>query len=394
MPPKKSTTQKKRTTTNDTNSDEDKHVVLKDVSSHLHLIINYKNIVKGQTGKIDMGKEVTYIGLNRTRGRGIVLGIGTEEDCNNLLRVLEANNVSKSGDDAEPALVIDESQGDSDEECGSEEFEVQEIDETDDINKTTRPHSSTRDTDNSSLNKSSSKNNKRPLSSTNKSSDNDENLSPTKRSKSDDDDGTYAYLRGRVATLTAENKKLKDKIIEMETSWMRKLIQFTYTFEDLLFIVDIAVILIMIDFLFLARPDPGTIEYFSTVVEICTGGRNDNDRKADKLEQIMSVLAVTEDELENQLDKKSVRNTCRKIVRLLFSTQLKDPDISFNELNKKYKTKIAAIRDYGRLMLPIEGSQFTDGELNNAMASDFYQRDRNLRLSGGVNNNENDAEDN
>ncbi|CAF0881257.1 unnamed protein product [Adineta steineri] len=149
---------------------------------------------------------------------------GTEEDCNNLLHVLEVNNVSKSNDDAEQALMIDESQGDSDEESGSEGFEDPETDETDDINKTIRINSRSR-------------NNKRPLASTNKSSDNDENLSSTKRSKSDDDDGTYAYLRGRVATLTAENKKLKDKFIEIETSWMRKLTQFICAFENLLFIV-------------------------------------------------------------------------------------------------------------------------------------------------------------
>ncbi|CAF4249358.1 unnamed protein product, partial [Adineta steineri] len=148
----------------------------------------------------------------------------TEEDCNNLLHVLEVNNVSKSNDDAEQALMIDESQGDSDEESGSEGFEDPETDETDDINKTIRINSRSR-------------NNKRPLASTNKSSDNDENLSSTKRSKSDDDDGTYAYLRGRVATLTAENKKLKDKFIEIETSWMRKLTQFICAFENLLFIV-------------------------------------------------------------------------------------------------------------------------------------------------------------
>ncbi len=30
-------------------------------------------------------------------------------------------------------------------------------------------------------------------------------------------------------------------------------------------------------------------------------------------------------------------------------------------------------------MHPVEGSQFTDGELNNAMGSDFYQRDRNIK---------------
>ena len=35
--------------------------------------------------------------------------------------------------------------------------------------------------------------------------------------------------------------------------------------------------------------------------------------------------------------------------------------------------------DFGRLMHPIESSKFTNGELNNAMGSDFYQRDRGLK---------------
>ena len=36
--------------------------------------------------------------------------------------------------------------------------------------------------------------------------------------------------------------------------------------------------------------------------------------------------------------------------------------------------------DYGRLMHPLESAKFTDGELNNAMGSDFYQRDHGVKL--------------
>ncbi|CAF3812944.1 unnamed protein product [Adineta steineri] len=45
------------------------------------------------------------------------------------------------------------------------------------------------------------------------------------------------------------------------------------------------------------RPDPGTIKYFSTIVSICPGEDiNFEDNKGDKLENIMTVLALSEDE--------------------------------------------------------------------------------------------------
>lgn len=43
-------------------------------------------------------------------------------------------------------------------------------------------------------------------------------------------------------------------------------------------------------------------------------------------------------------------------------------------------------------MHPAESLKFTDGELNNAMGSDFYQRDRNLKQQK-LGSNENTGDD-
>lgn len=43
-------------------------------------------------------------------------------------------------------------------------------------------------------------------------------------------------------------------------------------------------------------------------------------------------------------------------------------------------------------MHPAESLKFTDGELNNAMGSDFYQRDRELKQRGEESTEKNDPE--
>ena len=48
--------------------------------------------------------------------------------------------------------------------------------------------------------------------------------------------------------------------------------------------------------------------------------------------------------------------------------------------------------EYGRLTHPAESLKFTDGELNNAMGSDFYQRDRGLKQRKRESIGSNDAE--
>jgi hypothetical protein len=100
-----------------------------------------------------------------------------------------------------------------------------------------------------------------------------------------------------------------------------------------------------------ARPDPVTIDYFATVASICTGADNDHDdNKGDKLADIMLVLAMSEHELDKCTDAKSIRITCRNIVRALFKKDLADHSVQFGTLLKcnKKKKVIAAIR--GRLI--------------------------------------------
>lgn len=53
-----------------------------------------------------------------------------------------------------------------------------------------------------------------------RTNENSENVSVSKRSKVNDD-SSDKYLRGRILSLQEENKKLKEKIEDMESNWMR-----------------------------------------------------------------------------------------------------------------------------------------------------------------------------
>ncbi|CAF4091160.1 unnamed protein product, partial [Adineta steineri] len=96
------------------------------------------------------------------------------------------------------------------------------------------------------------------------------------------------------------------------------------------------------------RPDPGTIKYFSTIVSICTEEDIDfEDNKGDKLENIMTVLALSEDELQECYDEHSIRNTCRKVLNKVFNNGLLDPTFRYGTIlnEKKYKKRLVAIHD-------------------------------------------------
>jgi len=96
----------------------------------------------------------------------------------------------------------------------------------------------------------------------------------------------------------------------------------------------------------LARPDPVTINYFAHIVNLCVGeGTDYEDEKGDKLEKIINILALSEAELQEYTDSKSIRSTCRKLVRVVFKQQLADPDIAFGNIlkDKGHKAKVAAI---------------------------------------------------
>lgn len=58
----------------------------------------------------------------------------------------------------------------------------------------------------------------------------------------------------------------------------------------------------------------------------------------------MATLALSESELDECTDSKSIRSTCRKLVRRVFQKQLADPNIHFGKVLKKKSKKVAAIR--------------------------------------------------
>ena len=94
----------------------------------------------------------------------------------------------------------------------------------------------------------------------------------------------------------------------------------------------------------LARPDPGTIEYFAKIVSIYSGADKDYEESiGDKLAKLMDVLAVSEEQLLECTDVKSIRSTCRKVVRLVFKQALSDENTPFGSVLRE-KRMMAAIR--------------------------------------------------
>lgn len=97
-------------------------------------------------------------------------------------------------------------------------------------------------------------------------------------------------------------------------------------------------------FSIIARPDPVTIDYFSKIVSICTGQATGfEEDKGEKLAVIMDTLAMSEDELTQCTDPKSIRSTCRRIVRIVFKKELENAQVHFRSVLQQEK-KIAAIR--------------------------------------------------
>lgn len=73
---------------------------------------------------------------------------------------------------------------------------------------------------------------------------------------------------------------------------------------------------------------------------------NNEQSREEQMKKVMEILAVSEDELDECTDPKSIRSTCRKLVRLIFKDKLVDAGVHFGHLlkNKDYKDIFAAIR--------------------------------------------------
>ncbi|CAF2108254.1 unnamed protein product [Rotaria magnacalcarata] len=340
MPAKKNKSKQKPTKLRETN--QNKYILLRDIDTLTQLMVDYDRVSSNKNAKINVAAEVIYTKTDQSVGHGTVLTIGSKEECQELLDALEKHNTMKSKEDIQPIVTIDDHE------------EIQEIEderEQQSITKSSNASPVIEHVNNKTTvsNESPSPKNKRSLLLTNKDLNvSEENASASKRSKSEDKSNDYQ--RARIMILQEKCEKLQERIEEMENNWM-------------------------------PRPDPITINYFAKIVSICTGEKSDdNDVKSDKLIDIMEILTLSEIELGECTDKKSIRNTCRKLVRRVFQTELADSTIQFGKILKKQAAKVVAIRKYGRLMHPAESLKFTDGDLNNAMGSDFYQRDRELKL--------------
>ena len=75
MSPKTKKVQK--TTTNDNKKmEEEKSVLLRDLTTNVLLIVPYGNISTNKGTKIGVGSQVPYMAEDRARGRGTILLIG------------------------------------------------------------------------------------------------------------------------------------------------------------------------------------------------------------------------------------------------------------------------------------------------------------------------------
>ncbi|CAM4791828.1 unnamed protein product [Rotaria magnacalcarata] len=324
MPAKKNKSKQKPTKLRETN--QNKYILLRDIDTLTQLMVDYDRVSSNKNAKINVAAEVIYTKTDQSVGHGTVLTIGSKEECQELLDALEKHNTMKSKEDIQPIVTIDDHE------------EIQEIEdesEQQSITKSSNASPVIEHVNNKTTvsNESPSPKNKRSLPLTNKDLNvSEENASASKRLKSEDKSNDYQ--RARIMILQEKCEKLQERIEEMENNWM-------------------------------PRPDPITINYFAKLF-LYVLERN--------------RMIMIEIELGECTDKKSIRNTCRKLVRRVFQTELADSTIQFGKILKKQAAKVVAIRKYGRLMHPAESLKFTDGELNNAMGSDFYQRDRELKL--------------
>ena len=155
-----------------------------------------------------------------------------------LLQVLEKGDDPVETDDREAPLHIDDVEQRSESESEAEDFDQPTQQQNTSLNaKQSSDRSKTADNSNNTSEVPPASepsfllivsiwiphaiDKKRTLPLTTKSSNiPDENTNQAKRHKSDEH--ADIYLRGRIQAVQEENKRLRDKIEEMETTWMRK----------------------------------------------------------------------------------------------------------------------------------------------------------------------------
>lgn len=80
---------------------------------------------------------------------------------------------------------------------------------------------------------------------------------------------------------------------------------------------------------------------------MCNGDADGHElSKGDQIANIMAILNMSEKQLDDCTDPKSIRMTCRNVVRVIYKTQLADNSKSYGKMlkNKKHKPIFKAIR--------------------------------------------------
>lgn len=98
--------------------------------------------------------------------------------------------------------------------------------------------------------------------------------------------------------------------------------------------------------LYSAMPNPSTVDYLAAVLHICNGRNRNRHEDDEQVQELSSTLGLSKDELEQSIDEKSIRKTCRNVLRKVFKAELADPEISYSQVLLNEEVMSAIRRKY------------------------------------------------
>ncbi|CAF4268937.1 unnamed protein product [Rotaria sp. Silwood2] len=341
-------------------------VLMRDIVTNTHHIVQRRKVITSKKiEKLQPGDEVSFGNRgDRIRCTILMIGkiylssyiksriyfvLGTEGQCKNSLVIVEKASASKNKlrKSLEKKIVEDDSDQDSISNCGIDENEEED---NSDHEEELRHHNEKRSSNDVHVSESA-----HTQSTITKETKSDKNISKRKLSSENElDESTAKRVRGSngktvsanlYAVLRRKVESLEAQVLEYQTTWM-------------------------------PRPtDRATIDYLIDIGKVLSGeNESTNDDKSNVLEDVVTALDVTEQQLEKCIGK-NIRITVRKIMKLKHLSP--PPGFKFADVDQEH---ISAARDYARLMHPREERFYTDGDLNHAMGNVFAANTRGWKL--------------
>jgi hypothetical protein len=95
-----------------------------------------------------------------------------------------------------------------------------------------------------------------------------------------------------------------------------------------------------------AMPDPITVDYLEAVLNICNGRNRNSHEDDEQVQELTNTLGLSKDELEQSVDQKSIRKTCRNVLRKVFKAELANPEIPYSQVLLNEEIMSAIRRKY------------------------------------------------